>query len=214
MPKKTTIQTTIQPKGREKSTGSTELVYVPRQRTVLPLAGSNQSHKNDFANADLLRRGQGGIGFRLPSTKGRNMTAKDQWRADKAYPSTCLNVFSWNAGNIDRRSNLDTIVDLIASGWHIALLQEASSEGPLENICIQRAILRSQDPTRDLAIHAGGTGLKMVELVYDQEDPHSYIINKPWAISTDPSNTFALGYYVADVAAFDPDTLTFLDSGN
>ncbi len=69
-----------------------------------------------------LRRGRAGIGFQLPALQGRELHDRATW--DKSgKPSKFIQLFSWNAGNLQRTAKCDTLNDLMASQFHIVCMQ-------------------------------------------------------------------------------------------
>ena len=89
----------------------------------------DRAHKVNRSNEvctepPAVNRGLTGIGFKPRALEGRNLIDKEDW--DKiGKPSHQIQVFSWSAGNLERTSDHGLLNDLIASPYHIGLIQEA-----------------------------------------------------------------------------------------
>ena len=71
-----------------------------------------------------MRRGRAGLGYVHPILERRNLHDKKTWD-QTGHPAKYLQLFSWNAGSLQRSSLGDMLNDLLASQYHISGLQEA-----------------------------------------------------------------------------------------
>ena len=70
------------------------------------------------------KRGQEGLGFVSPILEGGNLAPKSEW-SSQGMPSEVCQLFTWNAGNLQRQSRGDLLNDLIASQYDLVAIQEA-----------------------------------------------------------------------------------------
>ena len=109
-----------------------------------------------------LRRGRAGLGYVPPVLEGRHLHDKATW--DKTgHPAKYIQIFSWNAGNLQRTSNMDTLNDLLASQFHVACLQEAEVYSGQQFLFESRGLRSAGSHDRSILINAGGTGLNVVK---------------------------------------------------
>ena len=109
----------------------------------------------------LLRRSEAGVGFENAALKGRNLAKTEEWKGF-GHDSKHIQVFSWNAGNLQRHSSLDAVNDILASPFHIACIQEAAAYCVQPQLFDSRGITSVSSRDRSTMINAGGTGLKIV----------------------------------------------------
>ncbi len=55
-----------------------------------------------------MRRGQAGLGYEEPVLRGRNLAKKETWD-NVGHPAKFVQLFSWNAGNLQRMTRGDTL---------------------------------------------------------------------------------------------------------
>ena len=74
-----------------------------------------------------------------------------------------MQVFSWNAGNLQRNTQLGTVNDLIATPFHMSVVQEAEAYCVQPQVFDARAIRSVSSRDRSTMINAGGSGFKIVK---------------------------------------------------
>ena len=98
----------------------------------------------------------------------------------------------------------DTLVDMSCQPTHhITAMQEAASLRS-RDVCSQRGISYSVHVESNTAIHAGGTGIKVIRPCFDPEYQDYQWINhipRPFATEEGP-NSIAVRYEMSDVAVF------------
>ena len=82
------------------------------QREITRAASMNSS--NELFDDPYMRQGTQGLGYVLPLLRGRNLHDKETWDME-GFPAKYIQVFSWNAGNLQRIAQGDTLNDLLAS---------------------------------------------------------------------------------------------------
>ena len=71
----------------------------------------------------LLRRNSAGIGFKNKAVAKQKLALACHWASTGNNAQTCQ-FFTWNAGNLQRRANMDTLNDLLCQPWHLGCVQE------------------------------------------------------------------------------------------
>ena len=122
-------------------------------------------------SGEPLRLGGAGIGYAPPALQGRNMSTVDK-RTGPGYHSHCIQLFSWDAGNLGRSSKRDTLSDLVASQFHSMCLQEAYHVSVQPFLFSSRDISGCESRGRCTRINAGGTGIKVVRKCHSEKAPH------------------------------------------
>ena len=172
----------------------------------------SRNRTNELFPAPPRRRGSVGLGYENPVLKGRNLHDKKEWSTE-GKPARFLQLFSWNAGNLQRTVAGDTLSDLIASQFHIACIQA-------EALCGQQLLFESRgikslsSADKRSMINSGGTGIKVIRRCYSSDHPHCEMMHRPAYYNDPPSNPKqqCLWFLVADVVAFD-NNLVHLERG-
>ena len=164
------------------------------------------NRSNELFEDPPMRRGTRGIGYHPPVLEKRQLYSKELWdRVGK--PSKFIQLFSWNAGNLQRSSDGDTLNDLLASQFHIACLQEATILAGQQILFDSRGIRSEVSRDRESMINAGGTGLKVIRKCHKESAPHCDMVHRPAYYGDTETNAKkqCLWYLCADIAAFDGD---------
>ena len=75
----------------------------------------------------MKRRSNVGLGFTtLAELRGRNLANQLDW-SNTGMDTAHVHVFSWNAGNLQRHAQLDTVNDLLASPFSYQLCPRSCS---------------------------------------------------------------------------------------
>ena len=148
-----------------------------------------------------------GVGYQGKALEKRRLADKESWDP-VGKPSKFIQVFSWNAGNLERQVLGDTLNDVIASQFHISCLQEASgavtSSFP-SLLYASRGIQSVSSKSLVSMINAGGTGTKVIKKCHDEASMHCEMIHRPnyYGMKTTNKKMQCVWYLVADVVAFD-----------
>ena len=102
------------------------------------------NRSNELFADPPLRRDRSGLGHSAPVLQNRQLASKELW--DKmGRPSKFIQLFSWNAGNLQRITQGDTLNDLLASQFHIVCIQEALA------MAGQHALFESRGTTSEIS---------------------------------------------------------------
>ena len=153
-----------------------------------------------------VRRGRAGLGYQAPVLQGRHLHNKETW-GHIAKPAKYIQVFSWNAGNLQRTSKCDTLNDLLASQFHIACLQEAAALSTQHVLFESRGIRSVVSRDRQTMINAGGTGVKIIRKGHKDSAAHCDMVHRPYSYN-DPETDRrkqCLWYLCAGIVSLDGD---------
>ena len=118
----------------------------------------------------VVRHGGAGVGYDtnpshfpgvLPvsSSSGSSAAAQD---LSQGGDSDVIMVYSWNAGNLDRRSKMDRLTQTFVGAYHIGLFPEAS-EGIIAQHLQASAFAHVSSRNSCCSIAAGGSAKKRIE---------------------------------------------------
>ena len=134
---------------------------------------------NELFSDVLIHRHGAGLGCKPPVLESRNMATKGNWDS-KGYPAHFLQVFSWNAGNLQRSARMDTLNDLMASQFHVTSVQEADICACQQLLLESRGIASISSRDITIMINAGGSGLKVIRKCHDVDHPHCDMVHRPY----------------------------------
>ena len=164
------------------------------------------NRSNEVFDDPPMRRGTRGLGYHPPLLENRHLHDKALWDI-VGKPSKFIQLFSWNAGNLQRSAMGDALNDLLASQFHIACLQEATMLAGQHSLFEARGIKSTVSRDRVSMINAGGTGLKVIRKCHKESAPHCDMVHRPAYYEDTETNTKkqCLWYLCADVVSFDGD---------
>ena len=117
---------------------------------------------------------------------------------------------------MERRTQGDTLNDVIASQFHISCIQEAAGALTSGQRQLYDARGIQSISSRDLVsmINAGGSGVKVIKKCHDDDSMHCDMIHRPsyYGDTETAQKKQCVWYLVADVVAFDGDLIP-LDKG-
>ena len=117
---------------------------------------------------NLLRRDRTGIGWRNKAVAKQKLTVASDWQIT-GHAAKFIQLFTWNAGNLQRAANNDTSNDLMCQRWHICCIHEANSERVQQPLYDARAIQSSSTVDRTIMANSGGSGYQLIEKTHDAD---------------------------------------------
>ena len=148
------------------------LAFPPTAAQVSAMADSNI---DDAANAPMINRQRMGLGHHHPALHQHSLDPEYgarqsmPYEPEFAFPTHSVNFFSWKSGNLNRFAHGDVLVEMASNGKHpIGALQEGDSFR-ITNLCIQRGIAEFRNSDGSLRFHSGGTGLKVIRPLHEED---------------------------------------------
>ena len=127
----------------------------------------------------IIRRNCAGLGFKNKVIARQNLALAENW-SSTGYNSNFCQLFTWNAGNLDRQALMDAVNNTICQPFTIGMTQEASTGCVQMKLYDARGIAVSASSDKSIMCSSGGTGTKMICRIYDDPDnPYQDWIPRP-----------------------------------
>ena len=104
---------------------------------------------------------------------------QQHWWSSTVKHQNHIQLLSWNAGNLQRNANKDTVNDLLCSPYHIACVQEAAVSASQVPLFEARGIARLTSRDRCSMVCVGGAGHKRIRKVHDDSNPFCDWVPRP-----------------------------------
>ena len=183
--------------------------YQARNRTQKlnqPIGATARAYRDypNMVNQYLLRNGHAGIGSRNKALRRRPLAKAVDWTS-RVHDTNIIPFFNWNAGNLSRVAQGDTLNDLLISPYHLEAVQEASTHASQPSLMESRGIASQSSRDGSIMINSGGSGYKMVRKTHSD-------VPVPTNSRPAPINTFCdwiqrPSMYFMDPPKFDGDAI-------
>ena len=107
----------------------------------------------------ILRRNCAGLGFKNKALAKQNLALADNW-SSVGYDSNFCQLFTWAAGNMNRRALLDAVNHTVCQPFTLGMTQEASTGCVQMKLYDARGIASLASSDKSIMCSSGVLGLR------------------------------------------------------